>query len=134
MVEATKTEIIDMFLDRTAGEATTHNRLTTRETDGGNVILVAYGWLKLAEYDEQRGIVTIFGGHRAIGSKTVNRYLNDVLRVVSDRSREVVMSGESPTVDTPNEGARFIGNYVSMDGSHSGVEQDAVETVIDSLA
>lgn len=125
--------LLEMFMDRTAGESYKQNRLVTRETENGNVALIAYGWLKLAEYNESREAVTIFTGHKALRSKTISRWLNCVVSTADDRGRDVVLSGESPTVDTPNEGTQYIGNYVSMDGSHSPVEQQAVETVVDSL-
>ena len=41
MYANTKRNLLDMFLDRTAAESTLENRLTTRETDGGNVALIA---------------------------------------------------------------------------------------------
>jgi len=134
MVHNTKADIVSMFLDRTTDEATTENRLTTRETDSGNAALIAYGWLKVAEYNEARGAVTVFTGHKSLRSVTVSGYLNDVVRMAERRGRDVILSGESPTVDTPNAGTRFIGNYVSFGGSRSSVEEAAVDEVIDSLA
>lgn len=134
MYATTTSTLLDMFLDRTAGESTQDNRLLTRENDAGNVELIAYGWLKLAEYNESRGAVTIFTGHKSIRSVTVSRHLNDVVSTADRRGRDVVLSGESPTVNTPNEGVRYIGDYVSFDGSHSPVEQAAVSTVVDSLS
>lgn len=133
MVEVTKRDLLEMFTDRTAGESTSINRLVTRRAENGNVALVAYGWLKLAEYNESRNAVTVFTGHKAINSVTVSQYLNDVIRVAERRGRDVILSGESPTVDTPNEGARFIGNYVSMNGDRSPVEELAVAEVHESL-
>lgn len=129
----TKRTMLDMFLDRTAGESYSDNRLVTRETEGGDVALIAYGWLKVAVYDEERECVTVFTGHKSLRSQTVSRYLNDVVSRANERDRKVILSGESPTVDTPNEGVRFIGNYVGMNGGHSPVEQEAVQTVHDSL-
>jgi hypothetical protein len=134
MYANTKREVLDMFLDRTTGESTFANRLTTRETESGNVALIAYGWLKVAEYSESRGAVTVFTGHKSLNSKTISRYLNDVVRRADNRGRDVILSGESPTVDTPNEGTRFINNYISMTGSDSAVERDARTTVRQSLS
>lgn len=125
--------MLEMFMDKTAGESFNENRLVTRETDAGNVALIGYGWLKVAEYNESRNAVTVFGGHRALRSNTVSAWLNEVVDVADDRGRDVILSGESPTVDTPNEGVEFINNYVSMDGNHSPVEQDAVDRVEESL-
>jgi len=130
----TKANLLDMFLDRTTGEAYSDNRLTTRESENGNVALIAYGWLKVAEYNESREAVTVFTGHKSLRSRTVTGYLNDVVSRAESRGRSVILSGESPTVDKPNPGVRFIGNYVSMDGAHSGVEADAVTEVVESLA
>jgi hypothetical protein len=134
MYANTKQSVVEMFLDRTAGESTTENRLITRETESGDVALIAYGWLKVAVYDESRECVTVFTGHKSLRSTTVSGYLNDVVSAANDRGRDVILSGESPTVDTPNKGAQFIGDYVSMDGGHSPVEQEAVGTVVDSLS
>lgn len=134
MVQNTKRSIVEMFLDRTAGESTSENRLSTRSEESGNVSLIAYGWLKVAEYDESRQAVTVFTGHKSLRSVTVSRYLNDVVRVAERRNRDVILSGESPTVSTPNTGTRFIGNYVSFDGTRSSVEQAAVSEVVESLA
>jgi len=78
--------------------------------------------------------VTVFTGHKLLRSRVVTRWLNSVVRIANERDRSVILSGESPTTDTPNEGTRFIGNYVSMDGNHSAVEEEAVDTVVDSLA
>lgn len=128
-----KTALLDMFLDRTANENTTYNRLVTRESEAGNVALIAYGWLKVAEYNESRDAVTVFTGHKSLRSRTVSGYLNDVVARANDRGRDVILSGESPTTDTPNEGTRFIGNYVSF-GDRSSVEDDAVESVYESLS
>jgi len=126
--------LLEMFLDRTEGESTKHNRLVTRETENGTVALIGYGWLKLAEYNERLNAVTVFTGHESINSKTVNEWLNAVVNVAEERGRDVILSGESPEEDTPNEGVRFINGYVSMDSGHSAVEQAAVENVRESLS
>jgi len=129
-----KRSMLEMFMDNTAGESYNQNRLVTRESDGGNVALIAYGWLKLAEYSESRNAVTVFTGHKSLRSQTLSRWLNEVVSVADDRGRDVILSGESPTTDTPNEGTRFIGNYVSFTPNHSSVERDAIDTVEESLA
>jgi hypothetical protein len=134
MIANTKQNLIDMFLDRTADESTSENRLTTEETESGNIALIAYGWLKVAEYNESREAVTVFTGHKSLNSKTISRYLNNVVARADERSRDVILSGESPTVDTPNEGTKFINSYVSFSGNRSDVEAEAVATVRDSLS
>lgn len=134
MYATDKRSLLEMFVDNTSGETHNENRLITRDAESGNTALIAYGWLKLAEYNEEREAVTVFTGHKSLRSKVVSRWLNDAVRVAEQRNRDVILSGESPTVDTPNEGTRFIGNYVSMDGDHSAVEQEAVQTVRESLA
>jgi len=131
--QTSRKAMLEMFTDNTAGETYNQNRLVTRKSDNGNVALIAYGWLKLAEYNESREAVTVFTGHKSLRSQTVSKWLNAVVETADNRNRSVILSGESPTVDTPNEGTRFIGNYVSMDGDHSSVEQQAVDTVVDSL-
>ena len=132
--QTSRKAMLEMFVDNTAGETYSENRLVSREAENGNVSLVAYGWLKLAEYNESREAVTVFTGHKSLRSRVITRWLNQVVSVAESRDRSVILSGESPTVDTPNEGTRFIGNYVSMDGDHSSVEEEAVNTVVDSLA
>jgi hypothetical protein len=130
----TKTKLLDMFLDRTTGETFSQNRLKTRRARGGNTALVAYGWLKIAEYNESREAVTVFTGHKSLKSRTVSTYLNDVVKQAKERNRDVILSGESPTVNTPNEGARYINNYISFGGGRSAVEKEAVKTVTESLS
>jgi len=132
--QTSRKSLIDMFVDNTAGETCSKNRLVTRESENGNVALIGYGWLKLAEYNESRDVVTVFTGHTSLDSHTVKEWLNAIVEQADSRGRTVMLSGESPSVDTPNNGAQFIGDYVSMDGGHSPVEQNAVDTVIDSLA
>lgn len=127
-----KEAMLQMFTDATAGESYADNRLVTRETDSGNVALIAYGWLKLAEYNERREAVTVFTGHKSLRSTVVTRYLNNVISVAQER-REVILSGESPTVNRPNEGAKYIGSYVDFSTKLSSVEQKAVNTVVESL-
>ena len=78
--------------------------------------------------------MTVFTGHKSLRSRTVSGYLNDVVSRAESRGRDVILSGESPTVDTPNEGTRYINGYVSFSGDRSDVEADAVATVRDSLA
>lgn len=130
---STKRELFEKFVDRTSGESTKYNRLVTRENDAENVILLGYGWLKLAEYDESRNLVTIFTGHQAIESETVSQWLNEILQVAEERGRSVVLSGESPTDGEPNKGVQFINEYVSF-ASRSPVEENAVNLVRESLA
>jgi len=124
--------IFEMFVDSTAGESYHENRIITEETDSGTVALTAYGWVQLAEYDESENHVTVYFGHKSIGSSTISRWLNRVLEVASER-REVTISDESPTVRTPNEGVEFIGNYIKHKNK-SSVEAQAEETVIESLS
>jgi hypothetical protein len=129
----TKAAMLAAFLNNSAGDTYSQKRLVTRETDAGKTALVAYGWLKLATYHPENGTVTVFTGHRSIGSQTVTRYLNNVTEAAKSDGKRVVLSGESPTVDTPNEGVKYIGNYVDMNGSHSAVERDAVDDVVESI-
>jgi len=134
MYANTKSELFEALFNNNTDVTYSQNRLVTRETNDGKVSLIAYGWMKIAEFDSDDGTVTVFTGHKAIDSTTVSRYLNDVTRHAQDRDHDVVLSGESPEEDTPNEGVRFINSYVSMDGGHSPVEQQAVDTVVESLS
>jgi len=124
--------MMEMFADATVGESYHENRLITEETDAGTVALTAYGWMKLAEYDETENHVTVYFGHKSVGSRTISRWLNSVLDIASER-RSVTVSDESPTVRTPNEGVKYIGEYINFKNK-SPVEAAAEETVIDSLS
>jgi len=125
--------MFDMFLDRTTGESYRDNRLITEETEGGDVALVAYGWLKLAVYDESRNAVTVFTGHKALESKTISRWLNQVVSRAHSRGRDAILSGESPVVNTPNDTTDYIGNYIGSFSNLSSVEKNAYDSVRESL-
>lgn len=125
--------MLEMFADSTVGESYHHGRLITEETDSGNVALVAYGWMKIAEYDETEGQVTAFFGHKSVESRTISRWLNRVVEQVGQR-RDVNISPESPTVRSPNDGVEFIGEYIGDWNDKSPVEEKAEKAVIDSLA
>ena len=129
----TKEAMVEMFIDGTSGEVYCDGRLETTETDSGNTALVAYGWLKLAEYNERREAVTVFTGHKSLQSRTLSRYLNNVVQVAQER-RDVILSGESPTVAKPNEGSKYIGSYVDMSSTLSSVERKAVNTAVKSIS
>lgn len=127
-----KQAMLEMFTDNTAGESYAQGRLQTVETESGSVALVAYGWLKLAEYNERREAVTVFTGHRALNSRIASRYLNDIIEVASER-RNVILSGESPVLGKPNSGSDYIGEYVNFSSKLSAVEQKAVQAVVESI-
>lgn len=127
-----KTALLEMFTDRTAGESYAQGRLQTRESDSGTIELIAYGWLKIAEYNERRESVTVFTGHKANDSSILTRYINDVIDVANER-RNVILSGESPYVGQPNDGTQFIGEYVDFSTKLSSVERKAVKFVEDSI-
>lgn len=129
----TNREIVEKFVDRTAGESTIGNRLRTVEDDNGNVILVGYNWNILARYDESRGVVTVFTGHHSVGSDTTSRHLNLVINIAEERGRDTVVSGESPIHDTPPSTTEYISNYVSFEGDMSPVERDAQRDVYETL-
>lgn len=124
--------MIEMFTDATAGESYAENRLITEETDAGTVRLTAYGWITLAEYDETEEHVTVYFGHKEVGSRTISRWLNSVLEQAADR-RRVTISHESPVVRKPNDGVRFINHYINFNDM-SPVEESARRAVIESLA
>jgi hypothetical protein len=125
--------MLEMFTDATPGETYQHNRLITQESDNGTVELIGYGWLKIAEYDESNNHVTVFTGHRSLESKTVGEWLNEVVRVAENRGRTVSLQDDSPKDGQPNDGTKFINNYISFKASKSAVEKDAQNEVVDSL-
>lgn len=126
--------MFEMFADATVGESYHENRLITEETDAGTVSLTAYGWMKLAEYDETEGHVTVFFGHKNIESRTISRWLNSLLEVARSRGRSVTISDESPTVRKPNDAVEYIGGYVGNFSDMSPVEQEAHDNVLRSLS
>jgi hypothetical protein len=133
MYANTKSQAISSFLRGNDDVTYSQQRLTTQETDSGSVELIAYGWIKLAEYHPSNGTLTLFTGHTAIGSQTVSRYLNDVAEIAKENGKRVILSGESPVEGQPNDGVKYIGDYVSMDGKRSPVERMAVNHVIESI-
>jgi hypothetical protein len=129
----TTTEIVEMFTDRTPNEATKYNRLMTQEEDNGNTALIAYGWQKIAVYDESRELVTVFTGHASDSSPTVNNYLNMVVDIAEERGREVVASGETPTDGQPPGIVGYIREYISFTDK-SAVERNAQKEVEEALS
>ena len=130
--QQTRDSLIQMFLDASAGEVYGDGRLVTREAGENTVELVAYGWNKVAEYDESTDTVTLFAGHAGNVSKTLTRYVNLVHEMAGKReSRTVnVLADSAPNVSRPPaEAAQFIANYRSFSGTPSSVEQWATATV-----
>ena len=98
--QQTRDSLIQMFLDASAGEVYGDGRLVTREAGENTVELVAYGWNKVAEYDESTDTVTLFAGHAGNVSKTLTRYVNLVHEMAGKReSRTVnVLADSAPNV------------------------------------
>ena len=129
----TRFDVMTMFADNTAGESTLYNRLTTRRLGNGNVGLVGYGWLLLAEYNESDETVTVYQGHKNLGSATVTRWVNEVRETAGKRGRQVMILPDAATVDSPNDGAQYVEQgYVNFEGK-SAQEERIVQGVIDSL-
>jgi len=124
--------LVQMFLDASAGEVYGQGRLVTQDEGEGRVSLIAYGWNKIAEYDERTDTVTVYAGHAGNVSKTVTRYVNLVHEIAGKReSRTVnVLADAAPNVARPPaESAQFIDNYRSFSGSPSSVEEWATAVV-----
>lgn len=121
--------MIEKFIDRTPNEVYASGRMSTELLDNGNVALIGYGWMKLAEYNESENMVIIYGGHNEGDSDTVSRWLNQILTISEERDRNTLLSGESPIVDTPPEIVKYIGNYVDYKTEMSPVEKDAISDV-----
>lgn len=128
--------LIQMFLDATAGETYNQGRLATRQSGENTVELIAYGWNKIAEYNEETDSVTIFAGHSGNISQTVTRYVNLVREIAGKRQTHTVnvLIDAAPNVARPPESVQFIDNYVSFSGSKSPVEQWAQASVDDSVS
>jgi len=128
----TRDSFVQMFLDATARETYNEGRLATRQSGENTVELIAYGWNKIAEYNEATDTVTVFAGHSENVSKTVTRYVNLVHEMAGKRqSRTVnVLADAAPNVGRPPaQSAQFIDNYKSFSGSDSSVESWATRTV-----
>lgn len=124
--------LIQMFLDGTSGEVYGDGRLVTQDEGEGVTSLIAYGWNKVAEYDESTDTVTVFAGHAGNISKTVTRYVNLVHEMGGKRQTRTVnvLADSAPNVGRPPaEAAQFIGNYRSFHGEPSSVEEWATATV-----
>ena len=130
--ELNRDSLIQMFLDGTSGEVYGDGRLITQDEGEGVTSLIAYGWNKVAEYDEQTDTVTVFAGHAGNISKTVTRYVNLVHEMGGKReTRPVnVLADAAPNVGRPPaEAAQFIGNYRSFEGKPSSLDEWATEKV-----
>lgn len=129
--------LIQMFLDATSGEVYAEGRLVTRDEGEGVTSLIAYGWNKIAEYDERSDTVTIFAGHAGNVSKTVTEYVNKTREIAGLReSRRVnTLVDAAPNVARPPaESVQFIDNYRAFSGSPSSVEEWATATVERSVS
>lgn len=124
--------LIQMFLDASSAEAYGNGRLVTRESGENSVELIAYGWNKIAEYNESTDTVTVFAGHAGNISPTVTRYVNLVHEMAGKRETRTVnvLADVAPNVARPPaQSAQFIENYRSFSGEPSSVEEWATATV-----
>ena len=124
--------LIQMFLDASADEVYGDGRLVTQQSGENTVELIAYGWNKIAEYDEATDTVTVFAGHAGNISKTVTRYVNLVHEMAGKRETRTVnvLADAAPNVGRPPaEAAQFIGNYRSFEGKPSSLDEWATEKV-----
>jgi hypothetical protein len=124
--------LIQMFLDAAPNESYNEGRLVTRQSGESTVELIAYGWNKLAEYNETTDTVTLFGGHVENISETVDDYAKAVFDTAQNRESRtinVVVDAAPNVAEPPAESVRFINNYKSFSGSDSPVESWASETV-----
>lgn len=128
--------IIQMFLDATEGEVYADGRLVTRSSGEGTTELVAYGWNKIAEYDERTDTVTVFAGHAGNVSKTVTEYVHKVREMAGLRKTRRVnaLVDVAPNVARPPaESVQFIDNYRAFGENPSSVEKWATRTVENSV-
>jgi pullulanase/glycogen debranching enzyme len=132
----TRAQMFEMFLDATDDEVWSEGRLATRDEGEGVTSLIAYGWNKIAEYDESTNEVTIFAGHIGQVSDTVSGYVNGLEEVAEDyESRTISRIDEAPNVARPPaESVQFIDNYRSFSGEPSSIEEWATETVENAIS
>lgn len=127
----TRDSFIQMFLDATAGETYSQGRLVTRQSGESTVELIAYGWNKIAEYNEATDTVTVYAGHAGNISETVTKYVNLVHEMAGKRrSRRVnALADAAPNVARPPaDSAQFIDNYKDFSTEDSPVESWATRT------
>lgn len=128
----TRDSLVQMFLDATSGEVHGEGRLVTRDAGEHSVELIAYGWNKVAEYNEATDTVTVYAGHAGNVSKTLTRYVNLVHEMAAKNENRTVniIADAAPNVGRPPaEAAQFIDNYRSFEGKPSSVEKWATAVV-----
>lgn len=124
--------LIQMFLDGTRNEVYADGRLITRESEENTVELIAYGWNKIAEYDENTDTVTLYTGHAGNVGQTVTTYVEKVKEIAGKRKNRTLSPaiGAAPNVaEPPAESVRFIDNYRHFSDNPSSVEEWATEQV-----
>jgi hypothetical protein len=129
--------LIQMFLDGSSNEVYADGRLITRESGESTVELIAYGWNKIAEYNESTDTVTLFAGHAGNVSKAVTEYVNLVDSISAERESRTlnkILEAAPNVARPPAESAQFIDNYRSFDGNPSSVEEWATDTVERSIS
>ncbi len=130
---ADRDSLIQMFLDATDGETYGDGRLITRSTGEHTTELIAYGWNKIAEYNESIDTVTVHAGHAGNVSQTVTRYVNLVREIGAKRrtTRVNTLADSAPNVsgNIPSDSTQFIGNYKDYEGSDSSLDEWARSTV-----
>lgn len=125
----------EMFLDATAGESASGGRLKTEELPNGNVGLVGYNWLLLAEIEPATGTVTVYDGHAGNVSKTTTRHINEITADVKNHeTREYTRSTQTPILRNPPKSANYIGEYIgAFANPKSPQDMRAMSDVTESL-
>jgi len=133
-----RTDLIRMFLDGTAGEVYAKGRLATVEREN-DIALVGYGEHILATIDGYD--ITFYTGHYNEQSETVTEYIRLIGSLLNETSeRTVTVHGtETPQMgigSRASDAAQYINNYVGRLGSErslSDVEKDAITEVNNAL-
>lgn len=123
-------DMYELFADATANEVYECGRMLTVERDDC-VQLVGYGNRVYAEIDRSAESVTLFEGHKGT-SRTDTRRINELRKVLEDRSVAVMVVGTAPTFGKEylsEEPTDFIENYIGGFDNLSSVEQEAREEV-----
>jgi hypothetical protein len=131
-----RNDLIEMFLDGTAGEVYADGRLRTVETENG-IALVAYHNEVLARLNEATEEIELYTGHYGQVSQTVTRYIHELGKLLNRRDGfdVTVLGGHAPTTGygRASEAAQFINQYISNFGDMSGAEEKAFERVQNAL-
>jgi len=129
-----KAQMIEAFLDAESHKIYADGRLALVE-DGDYINLVAYGKQIIASVSKDASHVELFVGHHGSVSRTVDRYISQLGRILQRTPNKTVYASReaAPTLDGYQpilaDAAKYIDNYFSVRDTRSNVEQHAADEV-----